>query len=31
MDIKNIKLINLKIDQIKILVSKNFKSTKKKL
>ena len=31
MDIKNIKLINLKINQIKILVSKNFKFTKKKL
>ena len=31
MDIKNIKLINFKINQIKILGSKNFKSTKKKL
>ena len=31
MDIKNIKLLNLKINEIKILVSKNFKSSKKKL
>ena len=31
MDIKNIKLINLKINQIKILGRKNFKSTEKKI